>query len=262
MKTPIKSYPLLGFKISPMTIERIIDAIGDMVATDSTRVIASLNLHAIYCFFKDPRFRELHLRDHTFVRIDGMPIIMAGRLAGLPVTRAHRTVWLEWIELVFEHAARNGWRVYYMGSRRDAFEKGLAKFRELQPTLQIEGRDGFFDARPGSAENNAVVERINAFKPNILIVGMGMGRQEHWILDNIDALNANCIITAGALIEYFAGTVPTAPRWTGRVGLEWAYRFCTNPRRFTFRYLIEPWLMVWLIAAYHIRGGFGIKRTE
>ena len=262
MKTTLKSYDLLGFKITPMTIEQIIDAMGDMVATGSTRVIASLNLHAIYCFFKDPRFRELHLRDHTLVRIDGMPIIMTARLAGLPVTRQHRTVWLDWFPLVLENAARNGWRVYYMGSKRDAFEKGMARFREMHPTLQIEGRDGFFDARPGSAENAAVVETINAYQPNLLVVGMGMGRQEHWILDNIDTLNANCIITVGALIEYFAGTVPTPPRWTGRMGLEWAYRFCTNPRRFTFRYLIEPWLMVWLIAVYNVRRGLGLKHPE
>ena len=245
-----------------MTIEGIIDAIGDMVATDSTRVIASLNLHAVYCFFKDPRFRELHLRDHTLVRIDGMPVILAGRLAGLPLRHEHRSAWIDLFMPLMNMAERKGWKIFYLGAKPEILEKGLAHVRAAHPNLRIDGRDGYFNAQPGHAENRQVIEEINAFQPNMLIVGMGMGRQEHWILDNIDELKANCISTSGACIEYFAGAVPTPPRWTGQVGMEWAYRLCTNPRRFAFRYLIEPWLTLWLIAAYHVRRSLGFKHLE
>ena len=95
--------------------------------------------------------------------------------------------------------------------------------------------------------NAAVVEHINRFQPHILIVGMGMGRQEHWISGNRKILRTNCIGTCGACMEYFAGAVPTAPRWLGPLGLEWLYRLLSDPKRFWMRYLIEPWIVAWFL---------------
>lgn len=262
MRTAIKSYSLLGFKVTPLTVEQIFDAIGDLVTTGSTGVIASMNLHGIYSFFKDERFRALHLQENTWVHIDGMPIILMGRLCGLPLCREQRTAWIDWFMPLMERAERDGWRVYYLGAEAKVLERGLAYIKERHPNLQISGRDGYFDAGPDSAENLALVDSINAYRTNLLIVGMGMGRQENWIVDNIDRLEANCIATSGACIEYFAGAVPTPPRWTGQLGLEWAYRLCTNPKRFAWRYLIEPWVAAWLMAAFHVRRRFGEDRTE
>ena len=256
----IKSHSLFGFKVTPLTIDQLTDVVGTLVATGSTRVIASMNLHGVYSFFKDERFRALHLRDDTYVRIDGMPIIVMGRLRGLALRREHRAAWIDWFMPLMAAAERNGWRIYYLGGSRTILDKGLAHIRKLHRNLHIDGRDGYFDAAPGSAENAAVVQAINDFQPHFLIVGMGMGRQEHWILDNIDRLRANCIATSGACIEYFAGAVPTPPRWTGQAGLEWAYRLCTNPRRFAWRYLIEPWITLWLMVAYNMRRGSGQGR--
>jgi N-acetylglucosaminyldiphosphoundecaprenol N-acetyl-beta-D-mannosaminyltransferase len=75
---------------------------------------------------------------------------------------------------------------------------------------------------------------------------MGMPRQEKWILENHKELNAKVIMTCGAAIEYVAGTVNTPPRWMGLAGLEWLFRLRENPKRFAFRYLIEPWYIAML----------------
>jgi exopolysaccharide biosynthesis WecB/TagA/CpsF family protein len=63
-----------------------------------------------------------------------------------------------------------------------------------------------------------------------LMVGMGMPRQEHWVLDHLDTL-PNCpILTCGACFEYIAGVQRTPPRWMGRIGLEWLARLVMDPR--------------------------------
>src|SRR5690606_21110319 len=77
----------------------------------------------------------------------------------------------------------------------------------------------------------------------ILIVGMGMPRQEIWVYENRSSLSATVILTAGACMDYIAGAVPVPPRWLGPIGLEWAYRLATNPRRLATRYLLEPWAL-------------------
>ncbi|MEM7590395.1 MAG: WecB/TagA/CpsF family glycosyltransferase [Cyanobacteria bacterium P01_A01_bin.83] len=78
---------------------------------------------------------------------------------------------------------------------------------------------------------------------NILMVGMGMPRQEKWILDNIEDIEANIILPSGACADYVADETPTPPRWMGQVGLEWLYRLVIDPKRLWRRYLVEPWFL-------------------
>ena len=74
-----------------------------------------------------------------------------------------------------------------------------------------------------------------------------MPRQEHWILENLEYINTNAILTSGACIDYVAGAIPTPPRWMGRVGLEWLYRLLSEPKRLWNRYLLEPQFVVKLL---------------
>jgi N-acetylglucosaminyldiphosphoundecaprenol N-acetyl-beta-D-mannosaminyltransferase len=86
-----------------------------------------------------------------------------------------------------------------------------------------------------------MVATINTYKPHILLVGMGMPRQEHWIIDAFDRLDVNVVLSCGACLDYIAGVLPVAPRWMGRTGLEWLHRLASEPSRLWKRYLIEPW---------------------
>ena len=85
---------------------------------------------------------------------------------------------------------------------------------------------------------------INAFAPHILLVGMGMPRQEAWIVRNHSALGPCAIFSVGAAFDYEAGAQRAAPRWMGKVGLEWLFRLAADPGRLFTRYCIEPWFLV------------------
>src|SRR3984885_12630480 len=159
-----------------------------------------------------------------------------------------------------ETAARKEWRVFNLGSPDGVAEKGAARLRRLYPGLQIEVSNGYFDARQGSAENEAVVERINAYQPDVLMVGMGMPRQEYWTQENLSRLNASVILSSnGAAMDYFAGEIPIPPRWAGKMGLEWAFRLINEPRRLFGRYLVEPWFILSLLMIDYFRTGGKLK---
>jgi N-acetylglucosaminyldiphosphoundecaprenol N-acetyl-beta-D-mannosaminyltransferase len=131
--------------------------------------------------------------------------------------------------------------------------------RKLYPALQIEVSDGYFDARRGSAENEALIQRINAYRPDLLMVGMGMPRQEFWTQENFARLDAYVILSSsGAALEYVAGAAPTPPRWAGRIGLEWMFRLVHEPRRLFSRYLIEPWYILLLLLLDYPRSRLGV----
>ena len=87
---------------------------------------------------------------------------------------------------------------------------------------------------------------IKEYRPHLLILGMGMPRQEHWLFDHLEQLPETAILNAGAAIDYVAGAVRTPPRWAGRFGLEWLFRLAAEPDRLWRRYLVEPWYILGL----------------
>ncbi len=89
-----------------------------------------------------------------------------------------------------------------------------------------------------------MLAEVAAFRPHVLFVGMGLPRQEAWIVANLDRLPACAILSVGAAFDYEAGVQTAAPRWTGRLGLEWAYRLARDPGRLFVRYCVEPWSLL------------------
>jgi N-acetylglucosaminyldiphosphoundecaprenol N-acetyl-beta-D-mannosaminyltransferase len=174
-------------------------------------------------------------------------------MLGVPLSRANRVTYNDWIGPLMTEAARHGWRVFSLGGAPGVFEAAAAKLRAAHPGLILDGAHGYFDATPGSAETAAVLERIAAFRPNVLLVGMGMPRQEHWVRANRDALTANATLMAGAAMDYVAGVVPTPPRGASSFGLEWLWRLAAEPGRLWRRYLIEPWYVMGLVLAAWLR---------
>lgn len=238
-----KTYTILGSRVNALAIEDLHQIISETIATGRKCIIASQNLHGVYMARRDERMRSFY-QCADYVRIDGMPLVLWARFLGYPLTREHRVTWVDWLKPLLCEAASRGWRVFYLGSKPGVADAGAKRLRAEVPGVQLETAHGYFDPRPESKENQRVVEEINAFAPHILMVGMGMPRQERWILDNFESLGANVFLPCGACIDYIAGVIPTPPRWMGRSGLEWLARLVSEPRRLWRRYLVEPWFLV------------------
>jgi N-acetylglucosaminyldiphosphoundecaprenol N-acetyl-beta-D-mannosaminyltransferase len=233
-------YAFLGVRVGAYTIDDLHAAIADAVATDRRIVIANHNLHSVALMRRDAGFRAFFQRADV-THVDGMPLVPLGRLLGAPLSREHRVTYVDWTPVLIAEAERRGWRVFALGGRPGVGERGAAVLRARHPSLTIATAHGYFDRTAGSAENEAVLAAIEAFAPHVLLVGLGMPRQELWVDANRERLVANATLMAGAALDYVAGAVPTPPRWAGRLSLEWAFRLAAEPRRLGHRYLIEPW---------------------
>jgi N-acetylglucosaminyldiphosphoundecaprenol N-acetyl-beta-D-mannosaminyltransferase len=232
---------LLGVEVDTLTMDDLHALIAQAVNEERRRIIAHHNLHSVYLYHRDPKMRAFYEQAQS-IHIDGMPLVFLGRLLRLPLRREHRVTYVDWIRPLMSVAARRGFRVFYVGSKPDVAERGAAQLRRELPDLQIATHHGYFGGT--TRETNAsVLAAIRSFRPHILMVGMGMPRQEHWILDNLDEIEVRVILTAGACMDYVAGAVPTPPRWMGRWGLEWLFRLGSDPTRLWRRYLIEPWFV-------------------
>ncbi len=242
-----RSYRLLGVRVHALSLDALTDTVAAGVRSGERRIIANHNLHSIYLHQRDEKLRAFYRRAHV-VHVDGMSIIVAARLLGLPLRREHRVTYVDWLDPLLAAAARRGWRVMYIGQQPGVAQRGAAALRCRHPGLVFEALQGFFDPSRGGDENRAVLRRIHDFEPHVLMVGMGMPRQEHWIHDNLSGLPPCVLLTAGAAIGYAAGSVPTPPRWAGAMCMEWAFRLVAAPRRLWRRYLLEPWFVLAILA--------------
>ena len=240
---PIK---ILGVTVHALYISQLNALIAEAVTRNQRWVIAHQNLHSIYVYHHDSKMRAFYAKA-DYIHIDGMALVFLGRLLGSPLKREQRVTYVDWTGPLMAQAAQRGWRVFYLGSKPGVAERGAEILQQRFSGLQIATAHGYFDARPDSQENQAILAAINTYQPHVLMVGMSMPRQEHWVLDNLDRLRANAILPAGAAIDYVAGAVPTPPRWAGRWGLEWLFRLVAEPGRLWRRYFVEPWFLLRLV---------------
>jgi N-acetylglucosaminyldiphosphoundecaprenol N-acetyl-beta-D-mannosaminyltransferase len=241
------SYDLYGTKITPMTEDELLELIASHVDSKEPCVVASQNVHGLHVRLWDAAFRKLHSLSKTYVHIDGMPIVALCRLSGINASRKHRVGITHFIWPLLTHAADEGWRVFYVGSTKSVLDAGEANIRRRLPHIKLKTHHGYFHDPQESA---AAAREIVAFGSQLVLVGMGMGWQERWILQNLRILSPACVVTAGACIEYVAGTVKTAPGWLSHSGCEWLFRLADNPSRFWYRYIVEPWFVLANIVWY------------
>jgi N-acetylglucosaminyldiphosphoundecaprenol N-acetyl-beta-D-mannosaminyltransferase len=238
-------YTILGVKVNLLNMDQLNSLITEAVAKNLKWVIANHNLNSLYIFHHDYVMRDFY-KIANYVHIDGMALIFLGKLLKLPFKRKHRVTYADWIWMLMEQAVKEGWRILYLGSKPGVADRGAEILRNKYPGLKIATEPGYFSAYN---ENHLVIDKIKVYNPDILMVGMGMPRQEKWIVDNINDIEVNIILPCGACIDYIAEEIPTPPRWMGQVGLEWLYRLITDPKRLWKRYLIEPWFIAKLIFA-------------
>lgn len=240
-----------GFRVNLGTIEDYIAFIGRLISSREKACVFDHNLHSLSLYYGDSSIRSLY--HNAVIKIDGMPIVLFLRLAGVRAKRSHRVTWVDFIWPLLEAANEEAWRIFWVGNSPDTLTMGLKRIQEKLPELLICGHDGYFDATPGSEDNRKLVAQINDFGADLCIVGMGMPRQERWVVQHRALIEAPAVLVAGACMEYVAGAVETPPRWMGQWGMEWCYRLVESPRRFGRRYLLEPWFVLAMILWHGLR---------
>lgn len=234
---------VLGEPVDLLRCEEMMLQVERWVGAGEKRIIANHNLHSLYLLRRETAMRAIYDRA-DLIQLDSTPLLHFARLLGLQSRPFHRCTYLDWRDHFWSLANRQGWRVMYVGGAPGVADTAARKLRIRYPGATIAAHSGFFDATCGSTGNDAVVAAVQTFRPNVLFVGMGMPRQELWIVQNLAELPDAVILPVGAAFDYEAGVQKAAPRWMGRLGLEWVFRLVADPRRLFVRYCVEPWFLL------------------
>ncbi len=227
-----------GCPISPLSASQFFARlIGRLQAGERSLVVGHHNLHSLYLYRKQPEVAGFY-RQCDDCYIDGMGALWLLRAAGVDIRSAHRFSLMDHFPDLLDLAREKGLRVFYLGGSQEAVARARAWLGTDWPGLEMALRHGYVEREIG------VVERINAFKPDLLLVGMGMPQQERWIVDNRSVLNAGAILQAGGTLDYYTGLQARPPDRLSHMGLAWLYRLLHDPGRLWHRYLVTPWALL------------------
>ena len=217
-------------------------ALVERVAEDGPALVAYVNAHTLNLAHRDRTYFEL-LRDAPVVLNDGAGLSLAARMQGDRFPENLNGS--DFNPAIVELAARRGWSVYFLGAPPGTAEKAAEILGERIPDLKVAGsRDGFFPR----AEDAAVAEEISSTGADVVMVAMGNPLQEKWLEANLAATGARLGVGVGAFFDFTAGTVPRAPSWMNRAGIEWVWRLWQEPKRMWRRYLVGNPLFLWRVA--------------
>ncbi|WP_082967798.1 WecB/TagA/CpsF family glycosyltransferase [Mycolicibacterium monacense] len=199
------------------------------------RLLLNHNLHSAYLHDADATFRELYRRADWIV-IDGTPVRwLASFSAQTKLTPNYRIGSTDWIAALPQLDASR--RLFVYGANADSNARAVKNLSAMLPRWTVTGVDGY-------VSKDLALTRIREFYPDLVLVGLGMPRQEHFLMSQLTNLPDATYATVGGAIDYLAGTTRLAPRWLGRFGLEWVWRLANQPRRLAHRYLVEPLLLL------------------
>jgi len=193
--------------------------------------VGFLNAHNANVACRDPEFAAA-MRDFL-VLPDGVGVDMAARLLyGEPFpSNLNGTDFIpHFITSMAEPIT-----VGLLGATRKNAEAALANLAKLAPQHRIELiHDGYFS----KDEEPEVLSRIASLRPDVLLVAMGVPRQELWIASKLTPAHCTLPIAVGALLDFLSGAVPRAPLWVRRWRLEWMFRLVVEPGRLWRRYVV------------------------
>ncbi|MGD0800060.1 MAG: WecB/TagA/CpsF family glycosyltransferase [Terracidiphilus sp.] len=224
---------ILGVNVAASSCDEVVQLSLRWAGERQSRALFFASVHMIMEAVDDPAYRSrLNAADMVFP--DGVPLVWA--LRALRERGAERVCGPDSTAALLAAAETNSIPIGFYGGSPAVLEALLGAARLRHPNLIV----AFQESPPFRAltpeEDRAVVDRINASGARLLFVGLGCPKQENWIIEHMGRVPA-VMFAIGAAFDFIAGSKRRAPRWMQRSGLEWVFRFVTEPRRLALRYL-------------------------
>jgi N-acetylglucosaminyldiphosphoundecaprenol N-acetyl-beta-D-mannosaminyltransferase len=226
---------LLGVPVDAVTRTEAILRAAAMLSDRSPGFIFTPNPEMLADAWRDERFAAA-LRSARLNLPDGFGLLLMARFTGqrLPERIAGADFALDLCRL----AAEKGKRIFLLGGERGAAEAARQRLSRLIPEASLVGASSDDRLQEGSdgrlSVPAATMARINESRAEILLVAFGHGRQERWIMDNVNAAalpHVRLAMGVGGTFDFLAGRVRRAPLGLRRLGLEWLWRLLMQPRR-------------------------------
>ena len=232
---------LFGVTVHAVTLERALEICADAVQRDGLLRIGVLNAAKVVKLRRRPDLREALLACDLMLA-DGVAVVWASRLLGRPLPE--RVAGIDLFTNLLGAAGERGESVFILGAKQEVLDRVLEIIQERYPDVTVAGaRHGYFS----DEDEAAIAESIREAGADYLFLGMTTPKKEQFIGRWGAMMGVKVCHGVGGSLDVMAGKVKRAPDHWQKLGLEWLYRVCQEPRRLWKRYLVTNTLFLGLL---------------
>lgn len=199
-------------------------------------IINTINPHSYILAKKDKYFAQALLNSDILLP-DGYGIVMAAKV--LNKKRIEKIAGSDIHLHLLEQANIKRLKVFYLGASDMTLGLIQKRIQREFPNIEAEVYSPPFKSEFSQKDTDQMINNINAFRPDILFVGMTAPKQEKWVFANKNHINARIIASIGAVFDFYAGTVKRSGHIWIKFGLEWLPRLMREPKRLWKRNFIS-----------------------
>jgi N-acetylglucosaminyldiphosphoundecaprenol N-acetyl-beta-D-mannosaminyltransferase len=249
---------VLGVRLDPFVRSAVIERVLQALVDGTTLRIATINLDFIRLARRDPGLAAA-LASADLALCDGKLLQLVARIAG--AAPPEQITGHDLVDACCALAAETGKRVLLLGALPRVAVRAAQVLAARHPGLVVAGESGGRFNADGTPEHASRLEnRIRAFAPDFVFVGLGCPKQELWLERNLARLGITVGIGVGSVLDVLAGGLPRAPRWMRACALESLFQMLAAPRRYFTRYVLRdpPVLGAALVEALGRRASRGV----
>ncbi len=226
-------FNLLDIPIDNVTMDQALDMIIDSIKDrEKTSELNFVNAHCINVSCTDAEYKQI-LQGSDAIFADGSGIRMAGEIFDVKI--ADNVNGTDMFPLLCRRCKDEGLKIFLLGaSPGTASRVQTWVHTEIAPDIISGVHDGFFTLD----DTPVLLTEMKESEADLLLVAMGVPRQEKWIHQNLNELPVATAMGVGGLFDFFSGNIKRAPMWMRKLGIEWVWRLLKEPRRMWKRYIV------------------------
>jgi len=237
--------PILGVPIDFIDDSVVLEIIEYWRQNREKGYICVVNPWSIVMNFCDVEMR-LALMESKVSLPDGVGIILAARI--LNYGHKERIAGPDLMFRICDRGRKYGYRHFFYGGHEDITKTLTKHLCADLPGLQIAGQYSPPYRKLSKEEDEAIIDRINVTKPDIVWVGLGAPKQEKWMLKNWAEIKGTALIGVGAAFDFHSGNLRRAPKLMQWISCEWFWRLMQEPRRLWPKNIVNPFFIAAVIA--------------
>jgi N-acetylglucosaminyldiphosphoundecaprenol N-acetyl-beta-D-mannosaminyltransferase len=214
-------------------------------------VINTINAHSYNVAIQDPEFYKALMGSDILIP-DGVGAVFALRF--LTGKKIKKIAAYDLMKYEFDQLSAIGGKCFFLGSSDRVLKLISERMAQEYPAIKIATYSPPYKPEFTTEDNQAMIDAVNSFSPEVLFVGMTAPKQEKWVARHIEKLNIKHVGCIGATFDFYAGTVDRAPDWMIGLGLEWLYRLIREPKRMWRRYVLGNPKFLWHVLSEKLKG--------
>ena len=230
---------------------RIYSDVLNHIDFESNKIINTINPHS-YCLSRYDKLFNEALQSSDILLPDGTGIVLASKIVNNK--KINKIAGADIHQYLLHQANLKSQKVFYLGASQCTLKLIESKIKKEFPNIIVSSFSPPYKPQFSESETAQMLEKVNDFKPDILFVGMTAPKQEKWVFVNKDNIDANTVVSIGAVFDFYAGTIKRPGNFWVSIGLEWLPRFFKEPKRLARRNLVSTPKFLLEIIWYKIFG--------